>query len=89
MILNLKEAAMFAGLIFNPKVIAVDFEATAIAAFGLHFLNAKIIGCHFHFLTAMYKKLVELVIQSLNVGLDCLCLCHFFVLLKLMRHMKN
>ena len=64
MILNLKEAAMSDGLILNPKVIAVDFEAAAIAAFRLHFPNAKISGCHFHFSTAIYKKLVELGLKT-------------------------
>ena len=58
MILNLKEAAISAGLILNPKVIAVDFEAAAIAAFRLHFPNAKITGCHFHFSSEIYKNVV-------------------------------
>ena len=55
-ILNLKEAAISAGLIVNPKVIAVDFEAAAIVAFRLHFPNAKIIGFHFHFTTAIIRN---------------------------------
>ena len=43
----------------NPKTIHIDFEKGVIKAIQLHFPNAKIIGCHFHFTNAIYKQVVE------------------------------
>ena len=40
------------------------FEKDAIKAFKLHFQGVKIQGCHFHFTSAIHKKVVE-------VGLTC------------------
>jgi hypothetical protein len=60
MLTNLKEASSATGLILAPKEIFVDFEQGAIKAFKFHFPGAKITGCHFHFTSAIYKKLCEL-----------------------------
>lgn len=74
MLVNLKEVAFAVGFTLNPKVIAVDFEQAAISAFKLHFSNAKLIGCHFHFSSAIYKKLCELglkMVYAQNVDFKC------------------
>ncbi len=65
MFLNLlKDRADEEGLVLNPEVISCDFEQGAIKAFKRHFPNAKIAGCHFHFSSAIYKKLCELGLKK-------------------------
>jgi hypothetical protein len=61
---QLKEAATEAKLSLNPLMIHCDYEKGAIKAFKLHFQGVKIQGCHFHFTSAIHKKVVE-------VGLSC------------------
>ena len=51
--------AMEADLELKPQIIQCDFEKGAIKAFRLAFPGVKIIGCHFHFTSAIYKKACE------------------------------
>ena len=53
-----------AGLVLNPDVVCCDFEQGAIKVFKRHFPNAKISGCHFHFTSAIYKKLCEIGLKK-------------------------
>ena len=57
---QLKNVAAENNIELNPKTIHIDFEKDVIKAIQLHFPNAKIIGCHFHFTNAIYKQVVEL-----------------------------
>ena len=52
----------------NPKTISCDFEKGAIKAFKFHFPGVKIIGCHFHFTSAIYKKVIELGLKTQYSG---------------------
>ena len=58
--IQLKNTASSYNLILNPQTIHCDFEKGAIKAIKLHFPNAKIVGCHFHFTNAINKKVGEL-----------------------------
>ena len=45
----------------NPRVIMVDFEKAAINAFRIHFPNAEIKGCWFHFTQAIHRKSKQII----------------------------
>ena len=68
MLTQLKLKAEEANLILNPKKISCDFEKGVIKAFKFHFPGVKIIGCHFHFSSAIYKKVVELGLKTQYSG---------------------
>jgi hypothetical protein len=72
MLTQLKESAQAAGLTLAPKIIHCDFEKGAIKAFKMHFPGVKIQGCHFHFTSAIYKKVVEVGLGSLYSGKDAM-----------------
>ena len=70
MLSQLKEAAQAVGLTLAPKIIHCDFEKGAIKAFKIHFPGVKIQGCHFHFSSALHKKVVEIGLGPLYSGKD-------------------
>ena len=64
----------------NTRILMIhcDFEKGAIKAFKLHFQGVKILGCHFHFTSAIHKKVVDHVhivakrlFQNLLPGSEC------------------
>ena len=44
----------------KPESFSVDFEAGIIGALELHYPNALILGCYFHYCQAVYRKVQEL-----------------------------
>jgi hypothetical protein len=44
-------------------ILYINAEMDKIKAIKYHFPGVKIIGCHFHFTSAIYKKLVEIGID--------------------------
>ena len=60
MFTNLNETAIKLDLSLNPSTISIDFELGMIKAVKSQFPNAKILGCHFHFSSGIYHKLVEI-----------------------------
>ena len=48
----------------NSSTKAIDFELGMIKAMKFLFPNAKILGCHFHFSSAIYHKLVEIGLKA-------------------------
>jgi hypothetical protein len=57
-------AAAAHGLVFNPKVIQVDFEQAAINSFHKTFPTASVHGCFFHYTQCLWKKIQHLGLQS-------------------------
>ena len=68
MLTQLKLRASEANLELKPESIHCDFEKGAIKAFKFHFPGVKIQGCHFHFTSAIYKKVVELGLKTAYGG---------------------
>ena len=61
---QLKKTASENNLELKPETINCDFEKGAIKAIKLHFPNAKIRGCHFHFSSAIHKQVGELGLKK-------------------------
>lgn len=57
MINMLKDVADGLNLTLNPSCIMIDFEKGAIQASKRYSPTAKISGCHFHFCSAIFKKI--------------------------------
>ena len=55
-------------LVLKPNIISCDFEKGAIKAFKLAFPGVKIQGCHFHFISAIHKKIVDLGLKTIYSG---------------------
>ena len=55
-------------LVLKPNIISCDFEKGAIKAFKLAFPGVKIQGCHFHFTSAIHKKIVDLGLKTIYSG---------------------
>ena len=68
MLTSLKENAAAPGLELKPKIISWDFEKGAIKAFKIHFPGVKIQECHFHFTSAINKKVGDLGLKTVYVG---------------------
>jgi len=47
-------------LSWKPESFSVDFEAGMIVALELHYPNAQIFGCYYHYCQAVYRKVQEL-----------------------------
>ena len=52
----------------TTSIISCDFEKGAIKAFKLAFPGVKIQGCHFHFISAIHKKIVDLGLKTIYSG---------------------
>lgn len=68
MLTQLKLRASEADLELKPEFISCDFEKGAIKAFKFHFPGVKIQCCHFHFTSAIHKKVVELGLKTAYGG---------------------
>ncbi len=60
---NMKLSFAQHSLVARPRTINVDFELAMIQAIRIHYPNANIHGCYFHFCQAVYRK-----IQDLGLG---------------------
>ena len=49
----------------KPQTIHCDFEKGAIKPIKYHFPGIKVIGCHFHYTSAIYKKIAEIGLKNL------------------------
>ena len=67
MLTQLKNRAAEEDLLLKSSTIHCDFEKGAIKAFKFHFPGVKIIGCHFHFSSAIFKKIVDLGLKTAYV----------------------
>ena len=59
MLNQLKFSQSEQNLVLNPETISCDFEKGSIKALKFHFPSVKINGCHFHFTSAMFKKVSD------------------------------
>jgi hypothetical protein len=49
----------------DPSYIGVDFELAFFRMIGIHFLDAKLFGCKFHFKQAARRMMVKLEISEI------------------------
>ena len=65
MLTQLKFSASEQNLVLNPETISCDFKKGSIKALKFHFPSFKINGCHFHFTSAIFKKVSELGLKTI------------------------
>ena len=61
---KIMEQCRLKNLIFNPKIILLDFEIAAINAFRSEFQHADIMLCRFHYGQALYRKICALGLKN-------------------------
>ena len=78
---NLVLSANLLGIKLSPKYLMCDFELALRQALALIFPNAKVLGCEFHFVKALWRKAGTLGLKKKERIIKTSSVISFFVIL--------